>query len=49
MQFTGINDCDIIFFWLILGYTSCFLVKYEPDSTLGTFVLFGRTFRKSLL
>ena len=39
----------IIFFWLILGYTSCFLVKYEPDSTLGTFVLFGRTFRKSIL
>ncbi|HBE15663.1 MAG TPA: hypothetical protein DCY72_05410 [Ruminococcaceae bacterium] len=39
----------IIFFWLILGYTSCFLVKYEPDSTLGTFVLFGHTFRKSIL
>ena len=39
----------IIFFWLILGYTSCFLVKYEPDSTLSSFVLFRRTFRKSLL
>lgn len=39
----------VVFFWLILGYTSCFLVKYEPDSTLGTFVLFGRTFRKNIL
>ena len=39
----------VIFFWLILGYTSCFLVKYEPDETLGTFVLFGRTIRKSVL
>lgn len=39
----------VIFFWLILGYTSCFLVKYEPDHTLGTFMLFGRTFRKSLI
>lgn len=39
----------VLFFWLILGYTSCFLVKYEPDRTLGTFVLFGRTFRKSML
>lgn len=38
----------VLFFWLILGYTSCFLVKYEPDRTLGTFVLFGRTFRKTL-
>ncbi len=39
----------VLFFWLILGYTSCFLVKYEPDRTLGTFVLFGRTFRRSLV
>ena len=38
----------VLFFWLILGYTSCFLVKYEPDRALGTFVLFGRTFRKTL-
>ena len=39
----------VIFFWLILGYTACFLVKYEPDRTLGSFTLFGRTFRGSLL
>ena len=39
----------VIFFWLILGYTSCFLVKYEPDRELGTFVLFGKTFRRSIL
>lgn len=39
----------VMFFWLILGYTSCFLVKYEPDSELGTFVLFGRTMRRSIL
>ena len=39
----------VIFFWLILGYTSCFLVKYEPDRELGSFVLFGKTFRRSIL
>ena len=39
----------VIFFWLILGYTSCFLVKYEPSHDLGTFVLFGKTFRRALL
>ena len=38
----------VLFFWLILGYTSCFLVKYEPDTTLDTVVIFGRTFRKTL-
>ncbi len=39
----------VLFFWLIMGYTSCFLVKYEPDRSLGTFMLFGRTFRRSIL
>ena len=39
----------VIFFWLILGYTSCFLVKYEPSRALGTFVVFGKTFRRTLL
>ena len=39
----------VIFFWLILGYTSCFLTKYEPSHELGTFVLFGKTFRRALL
>lgn len=38
----------VLFFWLILGYTSCFLVKYEPDRTLGTFVLFGHTLRRTI-
>ncbi len=37
------------FFWLILGYTTCFLVKYEPSRALGTFVLFGKTFRRTLV
>lgn len=40
----------VVFFWLILGYTSCFLVRrYEPDRTLGRFTVFGRSFRKSIL
>lgn len=39
----------VLFFWLILGYTSCFLVKFEPDSEFGTFELFGRTFSRGLL
>lgn len=39
----------VIFFWLIVGYTSCFLVKFEPDEELGTFELFGRTFGRSIL
>ncbi len=39
----------VAFFWLILGYTTCFLVKYEPARELGTFVVFGRTFRKTLV
>lgn len=39
----------VIFFWLIVGYTSCFLVKFEPDEELGTFELSGHTFRRSIL
>ena len=39
----------VLFFWLILGYTSCFLVKYEPDRALGSFVLLGHTFRRTIL
>ena len=39
----------VVFFWLILGYASCFMVKFEPDHSKGHFKLFGRTFRKTLL
>ena len=39
----------VVFFWLILGYASCFLVKFEPDHSKGHFRLFGRSFRKTLL
>ena len=39
----------VVFFWLILGYSSCFLVKFEPEESLGTFRLFGRTFPKGII
>lgn len=39
----------VLFFWLILGYTACFLVRFEPHRELGTFVLFGRTYRRTLI
>lgn len=39
----------VAFFWLILGYTTCFLVRFEPHRELGTFVLFGRTYRRTLI
>ena len=39
----------VAFFWLILGYTACFLVRFEPHRELGTFVLFGRTYRRTLI
>lgn len=39
----------VIIFWLIMGYTSCFLVDYEPDEELGSYELFGRRIPKSLL
>lgn len=38
----------VAFFWLILGYTSCFLLKYEPDHPLKHFKLFGKRFRRTL-
>lgn len=37
----------VLFFWLIMGYVSCFLCKYEPDYQDG-FYLFKRKVRKSL-
>ena len=39
----------VLFFWLIMGYTSCFLVRYEPDHPLSHFKVFGRSFRRTLL
>ena len=39
----------VVFFWMILGYASCFLVSYEPDETKGTFTFFGKSFSKTLL
>ena len=39
----------VMMFWLILGYTSCFLAKYEPDEEFGTFTVFGRKLPKTLL
>ena len=40
---------NVAFFWLILGYTSCFLMKYEPDHPLRHFRLFGKEFRRTLI
>ena len=39
----------VAFFWLILGYTTCFLVGFEPDESLGTVKLFGREIKRSFL
>ena len=38
----------VVFFWLILGYTSCFLTKNIPDHPIEHVTLFGRQFRKTL-
>lgn len=40
---------NVAFFWLILGYTSCFLLKYEPDHPLSHFTVFGKKFRRTLI
>ena len=40
---------SVSFFWLILGYTSCFLVRYEPDHPIRRIKLFGRSFRRTLI
>lgn len=39
----------VVSFWLIMGYTSCFLTKFEPDHPLKTFTIFKRKFRRTLL
>lgn len=38
----------IVFFWLILGYTSCHLTKNIPDHPIEHVKIFGKPFRKSL-
>ena len=38
----------ILFFWLILGYTSCRLTENKPDHPVEHVTLFGKSFRKSI-
>ncbi len=38
----------VLFFWLIMGYVSCFLCQYEPDYQDGIY-LFKRKVRKTLV
>ena len=38
----------VVFFWMILGYTSCFLTKNQPDHPIGYYTIFGKKFRKTL-
>ncbi len=39
----------VVSFWLIMGYTSCFLTTFEPDHPLEHFSLLGMKLRKTLL
>ena len=36
-------------YWLMMGYASCYLTRFEPDHSKGRFTLFGRSLRKTLL
>ena len=38
----------VLFFWMILGYTSCYLTKNIPDHPIEHVTIFGRQFRKTL-
>lgn len=38
----------VLLFWLILGYTSCYLTKNIPDHPIEHVTIFGRQFRKTL-
>ena len=38
----------VVFFWLILGYTSCYLTKNMPDHPVDHVTIFGKQFRKTL-
>lgn len=39
----------VVSFWLIMGYTSCFLTSFEPDHPLKHFTILGKKFRRTLL
>lgn len=38
----------IVFFWLILGYTSCYLTENIPDHPIEHVTICGKQFRKSI-
>ncbi|MBQ3417364.1 MAG: hypothetical protein IJH32_05985 [Ruminococcus sp.] len=38
----------VVFFWMLIGYISCFLVKFEPE-THASFYIFKKRLRRSLL
>lgn len=38
----------VVFFWMILGNTSCFLTKNVPDHPIDHITIFGKKFRKTL-
>ena len=38
----------VVFFWMILGYTSCFLTKNDPDHPIDHITLLGKKFRRTL-
>ena len=37
----------VVFFWLMLGYASCFLVRYEPDHPVKRVRFLGMSFRRT--
>jgi len=39
----------VMFFWLLLGYAACFLVRYEPDHPLERIRLLGLSLRRTIL
>lgn len=39
----------VVFFWLILGYASCFLRHYEPDHPLKRIKLLGISLRRTMI
>ncbi len=39
----------VVSFWLVMGYSSCFLTRFEPDHPIRTFTLFKKRFRRTLL
>ena len=39
----------VVSFWMLMGYASCFLTRFEPDHPLEHFTLLGMKLRKTLL